>query len=490
MSTAGSHAAAAIMARLAQAGATPRAITADSRAVVAGSAFAAFPGLRADGRAFIGDAIARGAQAVLWDDERFAWRTEWQLPNVAVPQLRQRLGDIADFIYGSPSQELWMVGVTGTNGKTSSAHWIASSLNALGRRTALLGTLGNGFPGMLAPAGNTTPDAASLQAMLARLRSEGAQAVAMEVSSHGLDQGRVNGVAFDVALFTNLTRDHLDYHETMAAYGNAKARLFEFPGLRTAVINVDDAFGTHLAERARARGLRVIGYGRAAGDVHASAVGFGEGGMSIDVVTPAGTGSLDVAVVGDFNVMNLLGTLGVLLASDVELIDALAVMHELQAPPGRMQRFGGRGLPQVVVDYAHTPDALEKALSALRASVAVGGALWVVFGAGGDRDPGKRPEMGAVAAARADRIVVTSDNPRGEPPADIADAVARGVSDAGKHARIELDRARAIEAAIAEADLGDVVLIAGKGHEDYQEIAGERHPFSDAEAAARALARR
>ena len=419
------HAIAATLARL---GVTPHAITADSRSVAPGAAFAAYRGARTDGREYIGDAIARGASAVLWDDERFEWNPAWQVANAPVPQLRAHLGEIADFIYGSPSQALRVIGITGTNGKTSCAQWIAAALDAPGHRAAVMGTLGNGFAGDLAPSPNTTPDAAALQATLAFLRDAGAASVAIEVSSHGLDQGRVNGVHFDIALFTNLTRDHLDYHGTMAAYGSAKARLFAWPALRAAVINIDDAFGQRLADDVRARGTELITYGRISGDVHATAAASGEAGIALEVATPRGRGRAQTALIGEFNVHNLLGTLGVLIACDVPLADALAALGRLVPPAGRMQRLGGDGKPTVVVDYAHTPDALDKVLAALRPG---GGGRrrrsLPCSAAGGDRDPGKRPEMGDIAARRADRIVITSDNPRGEDPQSIANAIARGV---------------------------------------------------------------
>ena len=453
---------AALLARLRVA---PRRVTSDSRAVEPGVAFAAFPGALHDGRAFIGDAIARGAPAVLWEAAGWTWDPKHEVPNLPVEDLRDRLGPIADFIYGSPSAELWMVGVTGTNGKTSCSQWIAHAFAAVGRRAAVIGTLGSGFPGALTPAAHTTPDAAVLQETLASLKRAGATVVAMEVSSIGLDQGRVNGTRFDVALFTNLTRDHLDYHGTMAAYGAAKAKLFDRPGLAVAVVNADDAFGDRIAGLARARGARVLGCGVNGGDITATAIAATADGMALSVATPWGSGRFETRVVGTFNVSNLLGTLGVLLASEVPLAAALDAMATIQPPPGRMQRLGGGSAPLVVIDYAHTPDALEKVLAALRPAVAAGGSLVCLFGCGGDRDPGKRREMGRIAASLADRVVVTSDNPRSEDPTSIA-------------------------MAIAAARAGDVVLLAGKGHEDYQEAHGVRTPFSDAARAAAALARR
>jgi UDP-N-acetylmuramoyl-L-alanyl-D-glutamate--2,6-diaminopimelate ligase len=477
-----------VPALLARLGVHPRRITSDSRRVEPGVAFAAYPGHSSDGRKFVPDAIARGAAAVLWDTRAFQWDASWQAPHLGVDHLQARLGYIADFIYGGPSHKLWMAGVTGTNGKTSCAQWIAQALDMCGRRAAILGTLGNGLVGALAPASHTTPDVTVLHELLAQFHAAGAQAVAMEVSSHGLDQGRVNGASFDVALFTNLTRDHLDYHKTMAAYGAAKAKLFSWPGLRTAIINADDAFGQSLIDAARKRGQRTVTYGFGTADIAATPVSLDTSGIVLDVVTPWGRTTLRSPVVGAFNAQNLLGVLGVLLASDVTLDEAAATLAKIAPPAGRMQRFGGGGKPLVVVDYAHTPDALEKALAALRPAVAQGGELVCVFGCGGDRDPGKRPQMGAIAAAHADRIVVTSDNPRSEDPVEIANAVVRGVRDAG-HRRwsIEVDRHAAIAQAIASARASDIVLVAGKGHETYQEAHGTRIPFSDAREADAAL---
>jgi UDP-N-acetylmuramyl-tripeptide synthetase len=467
----------------------PPRVTADSRQVRPGDAFAAFPGTRADGRAHIAEAIDRGAAFVLWESAGFAWDRQWRVPNAGVAGLRERLGAIADELHGRPSHELWIVGITGTNGKTTCAQWIAQCLDRCDRRCAVVGTLGNGFVGALAPSLYTTPDAALMHETLARLRGEGARAVAMEVSSHGLAQGRVNAIAFDVAVFTNLTRDHLDYHGTLEEYGAAKARLFAWPGLSTAVINADDAFGATLAGVARANGVRLLTYGSAAGEIRAMAQAATADGVRLSVATPWGDGELAAPVAGAFNAMNLLAVLGALLASEVPLAPALAALSGITPPPGRMQRLGGGSLPLVVVDYAHSPDALAKVLAALRPAVAVGRRLVCVFGCGGDRDRGKRPQMGDVAARLADRVIVTSDNPRSEDPALIAEAVATGIrGTANRDWAIELDRAAAIDAAVAAARPGDVVLLAGKGHEDYQERNGVRAPFSDARRAAAALA--
>ena len=485
---------AALLSRLAV---MPRRITADSRLVRAGDAFAAFPGRETDGRAFIPDAIARGAGAVLWDALAFHWDAAWRVSNIAIEDLKSKLGVIADHVYGHPSRDLYVAGVTGTNGKTSCSHWIAQCFDACGRKSGIIGTLGSGLVstlgssrgGGLDPSARTTPDAASVHETLARLKSEGARTVAMEVSSHGLDQGRVNGVAFDVALFTNLTRDHLDYHHTMAEYGAAKRRLFAWPTLEACVINQDDSFGRTLAAEARGRGQNVLTYGIAGGDIVAHRVEPTAAGMELAIATPCGRADVALRVSGTFNASNALGVLGVLLSSGIGLTDAVAALERVTPPAGRMQRIGGGTQPLVVVDYAHTPDALEKVLEALRSAVTEGGALICVFGCGGDRDPGKRADMGRIAAARADRIVVTNDNPRREDPAAIAAAVVGGIRAAGgRNFVVELDRGAAIRAAVARAKAGDVVLVAGKGHEDYEDRNGVRTPFSDAGVAAAALA--
>jgi UDP-N-acetylmuramoyl-L-alanyl-D-glutamate--2,6-diaminopimelate ligase len=469
--------------RLTAQGAMIERLTADSRRCAPGSAFFAYPGEKADGRDFIADALRRGASAVLWEAERFTWRGEWRVPNISVKDLKQHAGTLAADFHGRPSEQLWMCGVTGTNGKTSCSHWIAASLERLGVKSGVIGTLGSGFAGALHDAGNTTPDALELQATLKALHAAGARAVAMEVSSHGLVQGRVNGVRFSCALFTNLSHDHLDYHGNMQAYGEAKAQLFAAPGLQTAVLNLDDAFGVELARRLRGR-VRTIGY-----SLQGVSGGVDEWlhlGPSMDLASSWGAGKLATRQLGRFNLSNVLGVLGALVAHGVPFGEALRLVAELPDVPGRMQALGER--PLVVIDYAHTPDALEKVLAALRPlAVQRGGRLAVVFGAGGDRDPAKRPLMGAAAARGADHVLITSDNPRSEDPLRIIDAVASGVSG---EAQREPDRRRAIEAAVLAAAPDDVVLIAGKGHESTQEIQGKRLPFSDQAVARAALALR
>jgi UDP-N-acetylmuramoyl-L-alanyl-D-glutamate--2,6-diaminopimelate ligase len=472
----------------------------DSRCVQPGDAFVALRGRHHDGRAFIDAAVARGARAVLVEADGWVSRDVGALV-LPLDSLARDLGALAAAFYGAPSAGLTSIGVTGTNGKTSCSQWIAQALTRAGRRCGVIGTVGSGFPGQLDAAELTTPDAVSLQRTVRALADRGAQALAMEVSSIGLDQGRVAGMSFDIAVFTNLTRDHLDYHGTLAAYGAAKARLFDWPTLTHAVLNLDDALGRQLAHAlvARARGPRVIGYtlddapetglalrlvGR---DVRATAHG-----LAFTLDSGAERVPIEVGLVGQFNAANLLAVTGALIASGMSLAQAAALLPQLVPPPGRMQRLGGavdHDEPLAVVDYAHTPDALAQALAALRPAVqARGGALWVVFGAGGDRDAGKRAPMGAAAAA-ADHIVVTSDNPRSEDPASIVAMVASGVP-AGRRCERIVDRAQAIAFALAQADARDVVLIAGKGHEDYQDIAGHKRHFSDVEQAQTALAQR
>lgn len=460
-------------------------LSSDSRRCAPGTAFFAYPGEKADGRAHIGDAIGRGASGVLWEGAGFSWRADWRVPNVAVHDLKQKAGALASAFFGHPTQSLWMCGVTGTNGKTSCSQWIAHALQRTGVMSGVIGTIGSGYPGNLGEGGNTTPDALELQALLAKFRDEGARAVSMEVSSHGLVQGRVNGVRFACALFTNLSHDHLDYHGSMDAYAEAKARLFDMPGLQSAVLNLDDAFGAELARRLGKR-VRTIGY-----SLRAAPPALVDGWLSLDASTlelssSFGSAKLITRQLGEFNLHNVLGVIGCLLARGIAFDEAVRLVADLPNVPGRMEQVGDR--PLVVVDYAHTPDAIEKVLKALRPTAKQrGGRLVIVFGAGGDRDPKKRPIMGAVAAKLADRVVITSDNPRSEDPARIIEAIANGV---GGEVEREMDRKRAIEAAVARADAKDVVLIAGKGHESYQEIAGRRFPFSDQAVARAALAMR
>jgi UDP-N-acetylmuramoyl-L-alanyl-D-glutamate--2,6-diaminopimelate ligase len=475
----------------------------DSRAVRSGDTFVAYPGQSRDGRDYIAQAIANGAASVLWERAGFRWDPQWRVPNLGVQALRHHAGGIASRVHGRPSRKLRVIGVTGTNGKTTCSQWIAQALTRCGRHCAVIGTLGYGLRAPLKPIVNTTPDALWLHAQLAEFARRGAQAVAMEVSSIGLDQDRVAGVEFDTALFTNLSRDHLEYHRTMRRYQEAKARLFAWQTLKHAVVNLDDGFGAELARRIRRPGLEVIGYGfgpargvrvrRLAG---ANLV-TGAHGVSFDVRTPWGAARVKGPMLGRHNASNLLGTLAVLLTGGVPLRRAVAALAALKALPGRLQRLGGGARPLVFVDYAHTPDALKHALITLRElldthdprSTIHDPRLICVFGCGGDRDRGKRPQMGQVAAQLADRIVVTSDNPRSEEPGHIIGDIVAGVRGGADGVEIEPDRRAAILRAVAGARRGDVVLVAGKGHEAYQEIRGARRPFSDAAVAREALSR-
>ena len=452
----------------------------DSRKTRPGDVFLAFPGYRADGRAHIPQAIAAGASAVLWDSKGFTWDAAWRLPNLGVPDLRSHLGEIAGRFFGNPSRHMWLAGVTGTNGKTSCSHWIAQSLTRLRRKTAVIGTLGSGFPGELDAVGNTTPDAITLQSRLAGLRARGATGCAMEVSSHGIEQGRINGVEFDVALFTNLSRDHLDYHKTMEDYGATKARLFGWPQLKHAVVNVDDRFGHELAQSIDRSRINVLGFGFGKGEIAGHRLDLSTRGLTLEITTPWGPAHLTSELIGGFNAANLLGALGVLLTADVSLHDAVDALAHVEPVPGRLQMVRLPKAPLVVVDYAHTPDALEKVLQTLRDLLPVGAKLHCVFGCGGDRDPGKRPLMGEVATRLSDRVIITSDNPRSENPRAIIDDIVAG---AHPNYEIETDRAGAIFNALQSAAPDDVVLIAGKGHETYQEIGKQRLPFDDVQVA-------
>jgi UDP-N-acetylmuramoyl-L-alanyl-D-glutamate--2,6-diaminopimelate ligase len=459
----------------------------DSRKVKPGDVFLALPGAAVDGRGFIDVAVRQGAAAVIV--EANGWKKKSAaVPVLPIPHLRSLLGSLAASFYGQPSTSLLAVGVTGTNGKTSCSQWIAQLLTRAGRRCAVIGTIGIGFPDEpFTDSPLTTPDPVSLQREVRRLLDAGAQALAMEVSSIGLDQGRVIGMKFDVALYTNLTRDHLDYHGTMERYEAAKALLFDWPTLSHAVINVDDAAAVRLIPRLLERGVRTIGFSAtgAAGDRRLAHM------LTAENILPTSDGlgflakldglgvAVEVPVVGHYNISNLLGVVGVALACGVNFAAAVAALPHLAPPLGRMQRVVRPDAPLAVVDYAHTPDALAQALLALRPlAESRRGKIWVVFGAGGDRDPGKRAPMGAAAAGGADVVVVTSDNPRTEDPSAIVAQVALGARDARELVCL-LDRTEAIAHAVRKAAPEDIVLVAGKGHEDYQVIGTNRQPYSD-----------
>ena len=462
-----------------------RELTLDSRKVRPGDLFLAVPGTQQDGRVHIADAVARGAAAVAYEAEGAAVMTAHSAELVALKGLANQLSAIAGRFYGEPSRGLHLIGITGTNGKTSVSQLLAQALDLLGERCGIVGTLGNGFYGALEQGRHTTPDPIGVQATLADMKNAGARAVAMEVSSHGLHQGRVAALAFDVAVLTNLSRDHLDYHGSMQAYAEAKAALFAWSGLRCRVLNLDDAFGRELA--AAEHESRLISYSLSDAEayLYCRDAQFDEQGVRATLVTPRGEGSLRSSLLGRFNLSNLLAVVGTLLGLDYPLDEILQVLPQLQGPIGRMQRLGGGKQPLVVVDYAHTPDALEKVLEALRPHVK--GRLLCLFGCGGDRDNGKRPLMAAVVERLADAVLVTDDNPRTEAPTKIFSDIRAGFV-TPEAVQFVHGRGQAITQLIASASADDVLVLAGKGHEDYQEINGVRQPFSDLVEAANALA--
>lgn len=461
----------------------------DSRLIGHGDGFIAWPGAVTDGRRFVPAALQAGATAVLveqegvdaygFDDDRV----------LAVPSLKALAGPVASAFFGEPSHGLDVVAFTGTNGKTSSAWWMGQLLTAVGKPCAVVGTLGIGRPPLageaghlLVPTGLTTPDPVLLQARMRAMLDDGITACAMEASSIGLEEGRLNATRIRVAVLTNFTQDHLDFHETMSAYWQAKAALFAWPGLEAVVLNIDDPKGVELmATLANHPGIDLwpVSIGQAAARLSAQQVAATHAGQTFELVerdrsgTVVATASVQLPLIGQYNTSNLLGVLATGRALGVPLPQLLQALDRLTPVPGRMERVGhADNEPLVLVDYAHTPDALEKALQALRpVAERRGGALWALAGCGGDRDPGKRPLMAAVAEREADRVVLTSDNPRSEDPRSILAQMQEGLSDvAGAH--VDVDRAQAITFAIQSADARDVVLVAGKGHEDYQEIRG------------------
>jgi UDP-N-acetylmuramoyl-L-alanyl-D-glutamate--2,6-diaminopimelate ligase len=477
--------------RLEALGVVPTGVADDSRQVRPGDLFLAYPGDLADGRRYIADALARGAVAVFWqpgENFDFGQNIGLTVANLPVEALRPLAGPLAHMVYGHPSENLSLIAITGTNGKTTISQCLA---RAYPKPCAIIGTLGAGFPDALVETGFTTPEATTLMRYLAEFRAKHAAACALEASSIGIEEGRMNGARVDVAVFTNFTRDHLDYHGTMEAYADAKEKLFHWPRLRTAIINLDDEFGLKLMRDTSA--MRVLGYaiGEARRDfpalVRAENLVDTPAGQSFSLVLPNGRVPVETALVGRYNISNLLAVAAVLHDAGLPAAEVARRLAELTPPPGRMERVGGNGEPLVVIDYAHTPDALENALTALRAVATTrDGRLGVVFGCGGDRDKGKRPQMGRIAERLADRVLVTSDNPRSEVPQAIVDDILAGMV----HAEVEIDRAAAIRRAVAEAGQNDVILLAGKGHEPYQDMGSVRLPFSDVEQAQAALALR
>jgi len=471
----------------------------DSRQVQPGDAFIAWPGHATDGRRFVDPALAAGAATCLVESEGIEVYGFEDARVAALPGLKAAAGPIAHDYFGQPSAALDIVASTGTNGKTSTAWWVAQALTALGRRCGVVGTLGIGEPpDAVVATGLTTPDPVALHAAFRRFVDQGFAACAIEASSIGVEEHRLNGTAIDVVLFTNFTQDHLDYHGSMAAYWAAKRRLFSWPGLRAAVLNADDPAIAALAEELAGGGLELWTFAvQAPARLRALAPHYVDGGLAFDVEEagvdgrPTARVSVRSGLVGAYNVANLLAVIGGLRALGVPLAEAAAVLPGLTPVPGRLQRVpAAEGEPELIVDYAHTPDALAQVLAALRPLAHErGGALICVFGCGGNRDPGKRPQMAAIAERGADRVWLTSDNPRHEDPMAILDQVRAGLS-TPEMAEVVADRRVAIRRAVAAAGPHDVLLLAGKGHEDYQEVAGVRHPFSDLDEALAALAAR
>lgn len=463
----------------------------DSRQVKRGDCFVAVTGLETDGREYISSAIKNGASVVLQQCEKQAHGLvafEGSVPVINVANLLHKMSRIAGNFYAEPSTALSITAFTGTNGKTSCSQLYAQLQALLGARAAMIGTMGYGEVDASADiklhdTGMTTPDAFRAQAILAELREAGTQSVAMEVSSHSLVQGRVASVDFDFAVFTNISRDHLDYHGSMAAYAKAKSSLFTYKSLSSSVLNLDDEYGQLFAEVLERSGVKVLSYScqdsscqDSQADLYCKNVQYLPRGMALHIVGPQGEAEINTKLLGGFNVSNLLAVMAAAIAGGAEWAPLCAAVEKLEPVKGRLETFEALGLT-VVVDYAHTPDALDKALQGVRQHCS--GNLICIFGCGGDRDRGKRPQMGAIAAAKADSVVVTSDNPRGESTQQIVDDIVVGIDRSRCEFTVELDRRKAIEVAIAEAKSGDCIVIAGKGHEDYQIINGEKLWFDD-----------
>ena len=460
----------------------------DSREIQPGNIFVAIEGQTDHGLVFAEAAVNRGAVAVLCD-RKFDQYCQQILSSlmtrvVCVPinNLADHLGDIASRFYGEPSRHMFAVGVTGTDGKTSVSHFVAQALDNSEHRCAVLGTIGNGLINKLQPATHTTPDVINVHRLFAELQQQGASQLVMEVSSHGLDQGRVQAVDFDVAVLTNLGRDHLDYHGDVQAYKEAKRRLFEQPRLKAVVLNIDDEFGRQLATELQNK-LEVWVYRTTADElagiknqIQADVARADESGIELSIQSPAGTATIHLPLLGYFNVSNALAVLSVLLVKGIDFKDAVKRLEQLKTVPGRMEPFYQKDKPLVIVDYAHTPQALSSVLVSLRQHCKA--RLICVFGCGGDRDKGKRPLMAEAAEKYADQVIVTDDNPRTENPKDIIAGIEAGFKDSTKHIIIH-DREQAIKEAITDATPDDIVLVAGKGHEDYQIVGTEKISFSD-----------
>ena len=472
----------------------------NSKTAEPGNVFFALAGTREHGLNFAAEAIQRGVCAVVWekgsaqDDIVMLDDLFHHIPLIPVVDLKKKIGLIAEKYFNEPSRHLSVFGITGTNGKTSCSHFLAQALNH-DQKTAVIGTLGNGYVDRLQEASHTTPDALSLHELLAQFAEQQTVNVVMEVSSHGLSQGRVSGISFQLAIFTNLSRDHLDYHGDMVSYGETKKMLFQMPGLQTAVINVDDDFGNGLAKDLQGK-VNVVRYGvdpQQECEVRASKVRVDSSGLHFDVITPWGSGIVSSSLLGRFNVGNLLAVLASLLSLNVRFEQAVARVSQLRNVPGRMQRISDKSSdPLIVVDYAHTPDALAKALQSLREHIKgrKTGKVWCVFGCGGDRDKGKRPLMGEVAEQYSDHVIITDDNPRTEAASHIVSQILEGILKQ-QDVTIIHDRVAAIKYVLGRAAPDDAILIAGKGHESYQIIGRERLAYiGDAEVARELLSAR
>lgn len=448
----------------------------DSRTVREGTLFLAYPGLHVDGRDFIHDACQNGAVAVVYESKNYPEPMDLGagVMAVGVDNLSHKIAAIAARFYDYQPEKMALYAVTGTNGKTTIAWLLAQAYQQVHQQAAYIGTLGEGVNGQLHHLANTTPDILSIQQLLHQYRSNTVSTVAMEVSSHALDQGRVDGLRFRRAIYTNLSHDHLDYHKSFAAYAEAKAKLFAMPGLETAILNKDDPYVHHMADVCQ-ENCDIIYYGfHAKADVRVMDVTMDVRGIHANVHSPWGATSLHLPLIGQFNLYNALAVFSCLAADGISLEMISSILATLSAPPGRMEVV--HKSPLVVVDFAHSPDALQNVLSTLKQLTDK--RVHVVFGCGGDRDYEKRPLMGMVASEYADALYITSDNPRSEPPLDIIDAIKQGV-DASRDALCIEDRTTAIHHALDNAAEGDTVLISGKGHETYQLSNGKKQRFSD-----------
>ena len=453
------------------------ALSVDSRRVNAATAFVAYPGESDDGRNYINEAVAAGTAGVFWDADNFSWRELWQVPNVAVPDLRAQCGYIADIIYGAPSKRLPLIAITGTNGKTTVAHFIVQLLAQCERDCGMIGTLGAGMPGRLAPLANTTPDAISINDCLQQFIRQGAKAAVLEASSHGIVHGRLNGLQMQAAVLTNATRDHLDYHGSVEKYWQAKAALFAMPNIANAIFNADDELSQRLIKSA----AQPLTYGKKGNALKLLEFATVAGGMQLTVDGVLGKRNILLPIVGEYNAYNFMAAALVLTTLQISVEDIIQAATRLTLPAGRMQKINAA--PKIYVDYAHTPAAMTAVLAEAR-TLAGGGRLILVCGAGGERDVGKRGEMGLVAATYADVTIITDDNPRNEDPEKIRNEVGNNIPNA-----ISIgDRREAIATAIEQLTAADMLLVLGKGHETTQQIGSEYLPFSDADVILEVLA--